>query len=76
MDYRADKKKNKYNPFLAMGMEENFAQWEHYLVLTMGRCTQYFERLPLVQDKSILDNILYGGVWSRFRRAQQKEAKK
>lgn len=76
VDYRSDKKKNKYNPFLAMGMEEDFPQWEQYLVLTMGRCTQHFERLPLVQDKKILDNILYGGVWSQFRRAQKKEAKK
>ena len=59
-----------------MGMEEDFPQWEQYLVLTMGRCTQHFERLPLVQDKKILDNILYGGVWSQFRRAQKKEAKK
>ena len=34
----------------------------------MGRCTEYFEKLPLVQDKSILDNILYSGVWTNFRR--------
>lgn len=76
VDYRADKKKNKYNPFLAMGMEEDFAQWEQYLVLTMGRCTQHFERLPLVQDKQILDNILYAGVWGRFRGAQRRAEKK
>ncbi len=78
VDYWQDRKKHKYNPFLAMGMEEDYARWEQYLVLTMGRCTQHFERLPLVQDKSILDNILYAGVWSRFRSAQKrgkKEAK-
>ena len=69
VDYRTDKKKQKYNPFLAMGMDEDYAQWEQYLVLTMGRCTQYFERLPLVQDKAILDNILYAGVWGQFRGA-------
>jgi hypothetical protein len=45
------------------------------LVLAMGRCTDYFERLPLVQDKSILDNILYGGVWIKFpRKKKEKEA--
>ncbi len=79
VDFRQDRKKQQYNPFLAMGMEEDYARWEQYLVLTMGRCTQYYERLPLVQDKSILDNILYAGVWSRFRsaqtHAQKKEAK-
>ncbi len=67
MDYRRDKKKNQYNPFLAMGTGENHAQWEDWLVLAMGRCTDYYERLPLVQDKQILDNILYSGIWLVYR---------
>ena len=40
---------------------------EEYLELAMGRCTDYYERLPLVQDKALLDNILYSGVWVRYR---------
>ena len=67
-DYRRDRKKGQYNPFLAMGTGEDPARWEQYLVLAMGRCTEYFERLPLVQDKKILDNILYSGVWLEYRR--------
>ena len=67
VDYRRDKRKHKYNPFLAMGMEEDWNRWEQYLVLAMGRCTDYFERLPLVQDKKLLDNILYSGVWTQLR---------
>ena len=70
-DYRADKKKQRYNPFLAMGQKEDRALWEQYLVLDMGRCTDYFERLPLVQDKKILDNILYSGIWLEYRRKQK-----
>ena len=71
VDYRRDKRKNRYNPFLAMGQEEAWDCWEQYLVLAMGRCTDYFERLPLVQDKDILDNILYSGVWIEYRRRQR-----
>lgn len=67
VDYREDKRKGKYNPFLAMGCGEDWQRWDEYLVLAMGRCTDYYERLPLVQDKDILDNILYSGVWSNFR---------
>ena len=67
VDYRADKRKNKYNPFLAMGTGEDWARWEEYLVLAMGRCTANYEKLPLVQDKALLDNILYSGVWVNFR---------
>ena len=75
IDYRRDVKKHNYNPFLAMGMKQNWAAWEQYLLLEMGRCTDYYERLPLVQDKQILDNILYSGVWVVYR-AQQKEQEK
>lgn len=72
MDYRRDLKKGKYNPFIAMGTGEDPAQWDQYLVLAMARCTEYFEKLPLVQDKSLLDNILYSGVWTALR-SRQKE---
>ena len=71
-DYRRDRKKKKYNPFLTMGIGEDFQRWEQYLVLAMGRCTEAYERLPLVQDKALLDHILYSGVWMNFRRLQHK----
>ena len=70
-DYDRDKRKGKYNPFLAMGMDKDWAIWEEYLVLAMGRCTEAFERLPLVQDKALLDNILYSGVWTNFGKKEK-----
>ena len=73
LDYRKDLKKGKYNPYIAMGLGEDWQRWEDYLVLTMARCTDYYERLPLVQDKALLDNILYSGVWVNYR-AKRKEA--
>ncbi len=72
LDYRRDKRKKHYNPFLAMGMAEDWARWEEYLVLSMARCTEYYECLPLVQDKKLLDNILYSGVWVTYRKRQRK----
>lgn len=75
IDYRRDQRKQYYNPFLAMRTGEDWARWEEYLVLEMGRCTDYFERLPLVQDKSILDNILYSGIWVEYRRKQREQQK-
>ena len=74
VDYRRDKKKKQYNPFLAMGMDEDWDAWEQYLVLAMSRATDAYERLPLVQDKDILDNILYSGVWLEYRRRQRKSS--
>ena len=72
VDYRRDKRKGKYNPFLAMGTGEDWPRWEEYLVLAMGRCTAEFEKLPLVQDKHLLDNILYSGVWGNFHRKKKE----
>lgn len=63
MDYSGDSKHGRYNPF----GETEKERWEQYLLLAMGRCTDYYERLPLVQDKKILDNILYSGVWVKLR---------
>lgn len=73
LDYRQDLKKGKYNPYIAMGLGEDWQRWEDYLVLTMGRCTACYEKLPLVQDKALLDNILYSGVWINYR-GKRKEA--
>lgn len=73
MDYESDKKKGKYNPFAAMGEGENRSRWEEYLVLAMAGCTDAYERLPLVQDKAVLDNILYSGVWVSLK-AKRKDS--
>lgn len=71
VDWASDKKKGKYNPLPG----EDPALWEEYLVMAMGRCTEQFEKLPLVQDKDILDNILYSGVWVSLRKHRKKEEK-
>ena len=73
LDYEKDRKHGKYNPFLAMGLGQEGGTWEDYLVLTMGRCTEAFEKLPLVQDKGLLDNILYSGIWANYRSKHKKE---
>jgi hypothetical protein len=72
-DYDRDKRKGRYNPYIAMGMNADWQRWEEYLVLAMGRCTAEFEKLPLVQDKPLLDNILYSGVWVNFGRKEKRE---
>lgn len=73
LDYDKDARKGKYNPYLAMGTGKDPDRWEEYLVLTMGRATEAFERLPLVQDKALLDNILYSGVWVNYRGKGRQE---
>lgn len=73
LDYDRDVKKKQYNPFIAMGQGKAPEKWEEYLVLAMGKCTESYEKLPLVQDKPLLDNILYSGVWVQYRGKKRKE---
>lgn len=68
-DFEKDRKKGRYNPL----REDERELWDDFLVLAMGRCTDFYEKLPLVQDKPLLDNILYSGVWMNFRKKKQEE---
>jgi hypothetical protein len=63
-DHPKDMKKKKYNPLSTSPKD----RWEDYLVLAMASCTKEYERLPLVQDKPLLDNILYSGIWTNVRK--------
>lgn len=72
IDYKKDKKAGRYNPFLAAGDNLDLDKWEGYLVREMGTATRYYESLPLVQDKGILDNILYSGIWLKYRQRSGK----
>lgn len=73
VDYQKDQRKHRYNPWIAMGAEYDPEAFRQHLVLAMARCTRYYESLPLVQDKQILDNILYGGIWLHYGRQQAQE---
>ena len=71
-DYRRDLKKGSYNPWIARDEGEQYALWEEHLVNILGRCVSVFEELPLVQDKALLDNILYSGVWVNYRNRRKE----
>lgn len=75
VDFERDQKQGSYNPYIAMGMDRaDWNRWREYLVLTMAKCTECYEKLPLVQDKQLLDNILYSGVWVNYR-TKKKEVR-
>lgn len=75
VDYKKDKEKGEYNPFVAANMPPDWNLWENILVMQMERCVSYFEQLPLVQDKGILDNILYSGIWLQYRNKQRQQTR-
>ena len=75
-DLPKDTKKHRYNPLSALkkaGRSDLY--FKDILTMLIGNCTMDFEKLPLVEDVSIMRNILYSGVWTRYELAQAKKSK-
>ncbi|MCL2879476.1 MAG: DUF5685 family protein [Treponema sp.] len=70
-DLHADLKKGRYNP-LAARMDTDFRP---VLMMMIGECTKEFEKLPLKRDAGILRNILYSGVWMKYKRGKEGDDK-
>ena len=68
-DFDRDKQKGRYNP-----LESNAD--ESVLEVLMGDVSAIFEALPLVQDTEIMRNIIYSGVWIRYRAEKNKRGER
>ena len=73
-DCEADRKRGRFNPF-GEDYDTSESNMRSILTLLIAECTNEFERLPLVQDVDILRNILYSGVWTKFRLGRSYEGK-
>ncbi len=70
-DLDKDAKSGSYNPLLSRRDQEGFDAWvKQILTMMMAKCCEAFELLPCVENVSILRNILYSGVWSRYNALQ------
>lgn len=74
LDYDKDCKRSSYNPlhYTEMKPEEIRTALEGML----GYASNAFEFLPLIQDVSLLRNILYSGIWLKYNRDMEKRRKK
>jgi len=70
LDLKADIKKERYNPMIASSSES----FSTVLNLLMADCTEKYKQLPISQDKNLIENILYSGVWTRYA-AENREKK-
>ena len=62
-DLRADIKKQRYNPLVA----QLSTDFKPILTLMISECTNEFEKLQPERDLHILRNILYSGVWMKYK---------
>ena len=67
VDYEKDRKSGSYNPLILSEIAPE--SMREPLMLVLGEAMEDFERLPLVQDLSLMRNILYSGVWQKYNSA-------
>lgn len=66
-DIKKDEKTGNYNPLREISGNADFEETVYRLLeQEMAICSAAFEKLPIIQDASIIRNVLYSGVWSRF----------
>ncbi len=68
-DVDKDLKTGNYNVLSAKAGDSGFEkEAEGLLTLMLSEACREFERLPVIRYADILRNILYSGVWSRYRK--------
>jgi hypothetical protein len=76
VDWPRDLKHGRYNPlrFIGNGTASSEEQKE-LLTILIADCAFAFDRLPLINDLEIINNILYSGVWFRYEFERRKRNK-
>jgi len=73
-DLEADSRRNRYNPFRAMPAELQTEQFfREALSLVLGDCVASFEKLPILKDSDLMNNILCVGIWADKKGKKSKK---
>ena len=67
-DMEKDSKHNSYNPFNNLKTENKEKYAKDLLMLNLSFLSNEMEKLPLVQDKGIIDNIIYSGILNKMNK--------
>lgn len=73
-DLDEDNKKGRYNPFIDYidKKEELKNKVDRLISMSLGMATKNIEQLNLEFNKSIIDNIIYSGVYLRYKSILEK----
>ena len=73
-DLEEDNKKGRYNPFIYYidKKEELKNKVDRLISMSLGMATKNIEQLNLEFNKSIIDNIIYSGVYLRYKSILEK----
>lgn len=69
MDLEEDFASGSYNPFKSChGLVDNEERFRDILKMQLGECVYFFDKLPLVEDAALMQNILCVGLWLQFNK--------
>lgn len=72
-DWEEDEKKHRYNVLRSYRNQPQFDEWcGQIMLLMMSECTRAFEMLPILKNVELMRNILYGGVWNRYKQKMRE----
>lgn len=66
-DMESDRKNKSYNPFNNLHVENIEKYAKELLMLNLSFLSHEIEKLPLVQDKEIIENIIYSGIIMKIK---------
>lgn len=69
-DMKKDKENKSYNPFNNLNFENKDVYAKNLLMLNLSLLSNEIEKLPLVQDKGIIDNIIYSGILMKLEKKE------
>ncbi len=72
LDVKEDIKKERYNPLVRTPSGMN----GEILEMLMAECVEKYNDLEITQDKEIIENILFSGVWTQYEAALRRRKKK
>lgn len=76
-DYEEDRKKGRFNPLAVWHDRPDYEDFcRETLELLIADAAESFEILPLEQDLDLLRNVLYSGVWMRYRLKAERQKRK
>lgn len=72
-DIEDDLEKGTYNPLKELYQTKQFEEkCKDILELMISEATLAFERLPIIENATIIRNILYSGVWTKYEMIKKK----
>ena len=74
LDLDDDHASGSYNPFASWyGDAGNEQRFRDILKMHLGECLYYFDKLPLVRDAGLMQNILCVGLWVGFNQKYSRK---